>query len=473
MSRIADCQAVYRVRKEFQRAHICLGTACGLLLSAGASAQDVAAFGSAELHEMMLDGPRDLPGKEPGPREVTPLPQQEATPPPQEREWFGGLPWSEWSRLTGDWWGGRAWLCDHGLTIDSSLTWDWSSVWTGGLRRVASDRILFDVNATLDLETAFGWKGASVYADAYFTDVSGGSRDVGDWQGISNIDTEENRSELAELWFQQYMLEKHLRLKIGQIDASYEFAFTETGRDFLHNSPAYSPTIQNLPVYPDPAFGVVLYAYPSEHWYAGAGVFDGALHDGHSTGNRWPDTAFSDSDSDSYFFIAETGFTWDGSGTWGKGRAAVGGHYHTGEYERFDGGEKDGSAGLCFVIEQQVWRKGDGDDDEQGLYLFGQIAFGQDSVNDVGMHLAGGCVLRGIGETRPDDSTGIYASFVDLSDAPGSPYVDNETAVEVYYQFWLTESITLTPDFQVIFTPSGDPSIDTAIVGAIRVSIAF
>lgn len=448
--------------------------AVGCVLLAGrALGQDVAGVGAAPLEEMAMDGPRDLPGRVEGPRVREPEKPEEPTA-EEEREWFGELPMWEWSRLTGDWGGGRAWLEKRGLTVEASFTWQWSSVWAGGLNQKASDRELWDVNATLDLDTAVGWEGGTFYMDAYFAEDSGGSRDVGDYQGVSNIDTGDDRSELAEVWYQQQFADDVVRLKVGKIDASYEFDFLECAGDFLHNSASYSPTLQDFPLYPDPAMGVVLFVYPAEMWYIGGGVFDGALHDGYLTGERGPKTFFSDSQSDSWFLIAETGFSWEGAGTMGDGRVAVGAHHHSGRYETFDGEEQNGSGGLYFLAEQQVWRWGEDDENKgKGLTLFGRVGLGDEDVNDVAMHLAGGCVLNGVCAGRPDDGAGAFVSYVDLSDAAGSPYVGNETAMEFYYLIQLTPAVSLTPDLQVIFDPSGDPNIDTAVVGAIRLLVAF
>lgn len=102
--------------------------------------------------------------------------------------------------MTGDWGGGRTWLEDKGITVDAAFIWEWSSVWSGGVNERASDRRMYDVSSGFDLEKMVGLKGAQVFLDAYFTESSGGSEDVGDFQGISNIDTYGDRSQLAEAW---------------------------------------------------------------------------------------------------------------------------------------------------------------------------------------------------------------------------------------------------------------------------------
>ncbi|HLO41073.1 MAG TPA: carbohydrate porin, partial [Phycisphaerales bacterium] len=187
----------------------------------------------SELNE--LTPPQDLPGHEKGPREPEPSapPAEEPAPAPLERSWFGGRSWWEWDAATGDWGGVRTSLEEHGLTFGGSYTFDWSSVWSGGVHNVASTRSLLDFNLTLDLERAFGWHGGTVFVDYYSTDGRGGWEDVGDFQAFDNIQTGRNLDQVAEVWFEQRFLENdRLRIKAGKIDANSEFAFLDSAGGF-------------------------------------------------------------------------------------------------------------------------------------------------------------------------------------------------------------------------------------------------
>lgn len=172
-----------------------------LALSSAAMGQD-ADIASVETEAEM--NPGDLPGRENAPRTATKstLPPPAPVPaPPSDREWFGGLSWFEWSRATGDWGGVRTRLEDAGLSIGASLTHDWSYVFDGGVNNRGSSRRLFDINATLDLEKALGWKGGTLYADFYHY---GGRliNDAGDIMSYDNIATDRHRDQLSEAWFQ-------------------------------------------------------------------------------------------------------------------------------------------------------------------------------------------------------------------------------------------------------------------------------
>lgn len=91
----------------------------------------------------------------------------------------------------------------------------------------------------------------------------------------------------------------------------------------------------------------------------------------------------------------------------------------------------------------------------------------------MGNNIAGGVTLRGTFSGRDDDSAGVFLSFADLSDAEGSPYEGNETALEFTYRIQVTPAVVIRPDLQFIFDPSGDPTIDDAVVGAIRFEVTF
>lgn len=63
-------------------------------------------------------------------------------------------------------------------------------------------------------------------------------------------------------------------------------------------------------------------------------------------------------------------------------------------------------------------------------------------------------------------------SRTDLSDAKGTPFVGDETAVELTYRLQLAPFLAIQPDLQWIHHPSGDLRDDATVV-AVRVSVAL
>lgn len=449
---------------------------CALACAALAATPFVAgaqeALATVETEAVMEYDPPHLRGHPDAPRtRVAAPPPVTATVAAELPDWFGGKAYTDWSNATGDWGGIRGWFAERGVTFAASYTLDWSSVWSGGVRRGASTRTLLDANFTLDLEKIAGIRGGEVFFDFYSTDGRGGTLDAGDTHGVSNIQTDENLDQIAEVWYQQWLFERAARIKLGKVDANSEFAFVDAASSFLNSAAGVSTPVFALPTYPDPATSVNVFVYPTPWMYVGAGIYDGASFDGIATGRNGPTTFFSDKRSDSWFSIAEGGVTWDRLGSLGLGRLAIGGWRHSAEFERFDGGIERGVEGFYFVAEQQILRGAA--DDANGLFAFVRYAWTDENVTAAGQHIGGGLVLRGTFPGRDDDEAGIFVSTLTLSDAAGAAFNGDETAVELYYRFNVTPFIHLTPDLQWVGNPSGDASIDDAVVGALRVEVDF
>lgn len=440
----------------------------GMLGAVPASAQPFAEAGTGANEEAL--GPQRLPGREvrPTPRASEPEapapaePAPEPTPEPAaDREWFGHRSWLAWDRATGDWGGLRTTAEDRGLSFAASYTGEWFGVLSGGVSSRGTVRGLFDLNATLDMDRAFGWTGGTIFADAYWIDGNSISERAGDLQGVSNIDAED-RVQLAELWFAQDLFDGSLRVKIGKIEANADFAFVDSAGDFINSSAGFTPAIVGMPSYPDPAFGVVVSWSPTDWFALTGGVFDGAnAVDGVRTGTRGPSSFFSDRLSDDYFWIAEANLSWSG------GRAGVAAWHHTGEFERFAGGTKSGTTGFYALAEHRIWSPEEG----RGLDLFAQFGWADDAVSEVSWHLAGGVVWVGPCVARSDDALGLYVSHAALSSEAGFDH--DETVFEVFYRWQLTPWASVKPDIQYILRPGGDPDIDDALVAGVRFEVSF
>jgi porin len=446
----------------------------GILLAAAAPlalAQQGDTLASVET-ELEYDPPH-LPGHPDGPRTSKPAdaPAVEPTPP---SDWFGAAPYWRWETATGNWGGAREWLAARGLSFAGSYTLDWSSVWSGGINRRASTRTLLDFNLDVDLGALAGLDGGEVFIDFYSTDGRGGSFDSGDTHWISNNQTEKNLDQLAELWYQQWLFDRALRVKFGKVDANSEFAFVDCAGTFLNSAAGVSTPIFTLPTYPDPAMSANIFVYPTSWCYVGFGIYDGATADGIATGRHGPATFFSDKRSASWFSIAEAGVTWDDPDWIGAGRLAIGGWHHSADFERFDGGAERGIEGAYLLAEQQLSRAGaDNEAAQRGLFAFARYAWVDENVTAAAQHIGGGLMLKGTFAGREDDEAGIFVSHLFLSNAQDAGFDGDETAFELYYRFNLTPFIHLTPDLQWVINPSGDPSIDDAVVGALRLEIDF
>lgn len=453
------------------------------LLSAGGRASAVTEppteLSSVE-ESMVEEFNPDLPGREKGERE-RPAPEAPVEPaaeapavPEAPREWFGHAPYWMWTRASGDWAGGRTWLEDRGVTFAGSYTLDWQGVWSGGVRRGAGTRSVLDFNITIDSLELARYEGGTLFADFYSSDMRE-RPEPGSVQSFSSLETGDNVDQLAELWYEQVLLDGVLRVKVGKVDANSEFAFTGPAGEVVNGSAAVSPNILGMPTWPDPATSVNVFVYPVERWYIGGALYDGALGvDGIHTGRRGPSTFFSDERSDEWFWIGETGLSWSGWLGMSRGRAGGGVWHHTGEWERFDGEFEDGTTGFYLFSEQLVWDPtGDDAEDDRGLWLFAQYGYADDAVSEIGDHIAAGALLNGTFPGREDDAAGVYVSWVGLSGEEGAGFTEDETAIDVFYKFIVTPFVSVKPDLQWFINPGGAGEIDDALVGGLRLEVTF
>lgn len=387
-------------------------------------------------------------------------------------------------QLTGNWGGVRGSLQESGITLCAENIFEYSGVIAGGLNQTDSSRNLFTADLEGDTEALFGLKGGTIYIQYLsVTAETGGSADAGDLQGYSNIESDHSLDTVYELWYEQVLFSGRFRAKVGKVDANSEFAYIGPLKDFsaagefTHSSAGFPPTIAGFPSYPDSAMSVNLFVTPYEdegtHLTLAYGLYDGAAGvDGVRTGARGPSSFFSDKRSGDYFHVSEAQFGWDGVGRLPGGSLSVGGWLHTGEWEKFEGGTEDGTAGWYATIQQQLTAP-DGDNADRGFYLFGQYGYGDDHVVEVGQVFAAGALQNGLGGFRPDDMLGLYASLADLSDEPSAGFKRNELAVEAIYRFMVAPAFSIQPGVQYILNPSGDPSIGDAFVGQLRFNVTL
>lgn len=411
------------------------------------------------------------PTQEPGPG--TDAEAQEPAAGDGEREWIGGMPWWRWSRATGDIADQRRWLEEQGIEIGGGLTLDWAGTWNGGVRNRDTVMALPDVNMAMDLETLFGIPHTMFFLDAYQIEGRGIAEDVGTIQGISNIESP-NVAQIAECWVETLPVEQ-LRLKVGKVDCNSEFAFSEILGEFVNPSPGITPAASWLmPTFPATAMSVNMFWQASDSTYVGAAVYDGAGAVGVNTGSQGPSGFFRNDESSDYFSIVEFGTGWTGGNQWGSGRLALGGWYHGEQFTRFDGGTERGASGGYAVLDQIVWRENPEDaEDAQGIGIAFSMGFSEKAVTEVPLHWQVGATWTGAIDGREDDVLGLLVTLAQLSDAAGSTLDGDETIFEVLYRFQLTPAMSLKPDLQYVINPGGDPTIDDALVGMLRVELTF
>ena len=367
-----------------------------------------------------------------------------------------------WSLL-----GGRT---PEGIEITGSWIGEYTNVVSGGAREGGGVRHLMTIDVEFDLETLFDFQRTTLFAQLLHAEpgVDGGSTDAGDLQGLSNIEIDRSLTAVYELWVEHEIEEANLRLKLGKVDANSEFDALDMLGGFSNSSGGFSPTIFALPTYPDPAFSLNLFWTPTDSVTIGYGLYDGALAaDGVLTGSRGPSSLLNDDLSNDWFHIAQIAIDWDHHH---GGGLSVGGWYHTGNFDRFDGGSEEHASGFFATLHQVLWQD---PGTERSVELGLQYGWGDPDLSEVEHQIGIGCVMQAPISSRQSDEFGVYFSWVDLSDAPGAGFGENESGVDAYYAIALHPNATLRPEVQYIINPSGDPSIEDALVLGVRVELTF
>ena len=358
----------------------------------------------------------------------------------------------------------------HGIEFNAWLAMDWSKNFHGGLNTNGTGfNHILDVSVLVHLEALAGLKDTDVFID--FQNINGASvseDDVGDFQFVSNIDVD-GRTQIAELWLEKRLFDDQLRIKVGKVEANYEFAYVENGLEFAHSSPGFSPTILNFPSNPDPATSVNIFVYPN-NFYLGAGIYDGSLQEGIPTGSRGPKTLLDDPSD--LFVVGETGVQWQNSETDRlPGRLALGVWHHTGDFQQFDNSQESGTEGFYLLLDQSILERNISENDAHEIKLFLQFGYADGDVSEADLHTGGGIALSGFIPQRNDDELGVMASYVHFSSE--AEFVDSyELALEAFYKLHINHYLVVKPDLQFIVNPGGE-GLKDALVGLLRIEVAF
>lgn len=369
--------------------------------------------------------------------------------------------------LTGDWGGLRKQLEDKGITFGASLIFDLHQIASGGVDRDTIGHTYFDLTTTFDLAKLVGLSDAVLVADAYVINGRNPSDLVGDYQSFSSISAD-HVAQLGQLYYEQYLFDQKLRVKLGKADANVDFGAPDSSGEFVHSGAFYTPTMSELPTYQNPASAIAAFWQPNDRWSASLGVYDGATHAGINTGGRGPSTFFGDPDD--LFVIGEASHRWTHGADDLAGRFTLGAWRHTGDFARFDGGTDDGTTGYYALADVELARVGEGDG--QGtLAAFMQWGAADEDVADVDQHFAAGLSCSNICGCA-DDAVGFYVSSIGFSEGLGTS-ADDETAFECFYKWQARPWLVVKPDVQYITNPSGDATVEDAFVLTLRMQVDF
>jgi len=370
---------------------------------------------------------------------------------------------------------------------------------SGGMRRGATylDNVSFQL--WLDMTRLIGWSGATMFFDALGIHGGQPSDFADDAQGVSSI-AAPRKWTLEEAWIQQNVFDNRVSALVGRYDLNSEFYRLYAAGLFLNASfgigPEFSLSGKGGPsVFPNTSVGARFEVKPFE-----GVVLRGALLDGvpveRSTG--WDILA----KGDGLLIVSEAAFLYrqrpdgkprhlphrfrlgrDAQLPPYEAKFAVGMWHYTASFldlsrTRSDGTPvpHQGSSGAYALGDAIVYKEDSG----RQLRIFGQVGLGDPRVNRFGLYTGGGVDLAGVIPGRRKDQIGFGVAaahngshFIDQQRNLGQPVDSAEVTVELTDLAPITSWLSIQPDVQYVVNPNTDPRVRNALVGLIRVELAF
>ena len=324
-----------------------------------------------------------------------------------------------------------------------------------------------DAVLELDFEHLFGWRGTSgVIYGLYNNGREFGGRYVGDFQGVSNIETGVEAARIFEA-FVVTEFGAQASLLIGLFDLNSEFDALETSGLFIHSAHGIGTDIAQTgltgpSIFPVTSLAVRFDYRWSQHWLARAAVLDAVPGE-----PAYPKRTTVKLDSDEgALVIGEV------ERSTGTGKVLAGAWRYTGAFgDGLENGGLDaahldhGNHGVYFRGE---WRSG-------SLAYFARLGWAAPRFNLVEWYVGMGVVYDGAATLRAGDRIGLALAHAKVSEQQsaaaeigGGPVDADELAIELTYEAPLNDRFAIQFDLQFVANPGFDDDADVAKVAGLR-----
>jgi porin len=358
------------------------------------------------------------------------------------------------------------------LTLGGSYTADVTGTVSGGLAkrgRVLDD---FQISADLDLDKAFGWKGATAHVLLLNNSGAMPNDDAGTLQGVDNIEVSRQRARLFEAWVEQGFGDKG-SIRAGLYDLNSEFYSNDSAGLLI--APAFgigselAATGPNGPsIFPSTSLAVRARWTPNEHVYAQAAVLNanaGVLGD--------PGGVHTSFDN-GVLVIAEAGWQ-------GRGKVAVGTWRYSDKQDDIRGLTTAGdpihrtAQGAYVLLERELTGEGE----VRKTTAFARLGVSDGDTTAFKGGWQAGVLVEHVFESRPDSafSVGVNQAYLsgkfrDNAFDAGQRLQHAESAIEVTYSDKIGP-VTIQPDLQYVKDPGADGGVGHALVAILRVGVEF
>lgn len=416
----------------------------------------------------------------------------------------------------------RKQLENKGISFEAIYTGDMVSNLQGGLQQKTAYIGNLDLALILDLGVAGLVPGGKIYVCG--NDTHGGENPtkkyVGDVQWLNNLQAPP-AMRLYEYWYEQSFWNDKVSILAGVEGIDSEFAISEYGALYLNSSFGTPPEFSlNSPMSMFPYAGLAsrIKIKPHEQMEFLAGIFEGDPSD---NGKNVHGVNYHLSGRQGATLVFEGAYhqrvRWNNTMAPLTGSTKFGSWLHTQNTDHLlitdDAGNpirRKNNYGFYGLIDQMVFREKNGDPEEktsklvtpshevegefQGLGVFFQLGGAPSDRNQVAYYFGAGLNYTGLIPKRDQDILGVAvanafisrkarkarAEEIDAFDptdpeagpAPGQ-LMGNESALETTYRIQLHDRLSLQPDYQVVFYPSGEKNVKTAHVFSLRFEVTY
>jgi porin len=370
------------------------------------------------------------------------------------------------NRLTGSWGGIRDTLSRTGLDLELVLLVDGSYPIVGGLKERDTWQHRLDLVISFDPEPLLGWRGAQFQLHAYNKAGRPASFDIGDLGVVSNMDAPEE-TRIHEAFWTQRMHFEWLTTRLGLLDSNATFDRIEGGQEFMNASVGLTPTIFDMPAYPQSAPGIELTLEALQHFRLRFGLYDTSDLGGIQPGQRPRRDLLRNVGIEDSMAIVELDFQKRLMDR--HFRAFFGGWAQDGTYSDLNGNTTNGGQGVYGAIEAGLLSA----NKQTQLDAFVSYTVGDPTVSALLHQFLIGVRLGGFWRQRPLDSMGLMYSRIHPNDRLDSIIPEPESTGELYYRFRATPWFSIQPDFQFIHHPGGQWQRRDAFVALVRFELVF
>ena len=410
---------------------------------------------------------------------------------------------SLWRRdaLTGGWGGARRELATRGYHVEANYVGDVFANVSGGIKRDTEYLDNIELKLVMDLRAVVGWPDARFLIYGLRNNGGSVSANVGDAQGIDNIETV-STFKLFEVWLQQNLLRNRVSLLAGLYDVNSEFDVIQSAGLFINSSHGMGAEfagsgLSGPSTFPFTAPALRLKVLPNRSVYGQLLVADGVPGDPTDTdGNE-----ISLSREQGALLVGEIGwYRLDDRAATGAAlvptraqrkhigrevtanytlKLAAGVWTYTSNFEvvRPNSGplsptlERD--RGAYVLADWRVYHETK--DRDQGVSIFGRYGRASDLASRFDAYVGAGLTYRGPIPHRDTDQVGLAIGIAHNSryfqSITSTALEARESIVELTYRLAIAPWLGAQPDFQYVINPGTDPAIGNAVVLGLRIEV--